>query len=50
MICRPCAHAADNQLPAAEHCDTTGGRGSACSCQHRPSQRPPVEEQQPAGG
>ncbi|MCU1612608.1 MAG: hypothetical protein JWO98_148 [Frankiales bacterium] len=40
MICRRCAHAADNRLSKSEHCDTTGGPGAACFCQHRPSQRP----------
>lgn len=30
MICRQCANAADNRLPAEAHCTTAG-----CSCGHR---------------
>lgn len=35
MVCGKCAHAADNRLPASEHCDATGGPGARCDCAHR---------------
>lgn len=35
MICPRCRHAADNALPRTAHCDTTGGPGARCDCQHR---------------
>lgn len=36
MVCARCAHAADNHLPADQHCSQTcGGPGRRCDCQHR---------------
>jgi hypothetical protein len=35
MICRRCRTAADHHRPADDHCDSTGGPSSGCSCQHR---------------
>lgn len=35
MICARCAHAADNQLGRAQHCDAQPGPGTPCDCQHR---------------
>lgn len=34
MICTRCATAADQRLPRGHHCDTAGGPGAACDCQH----------------
>lgn len=35
MICPTCREAADDQLPADQHCGSAGGPGAACTCQHR---------------
>lgn len=35
MICQTCAAAADNRLVRDMHCDSEGGPGAACDCQHR---------------
>lgn len=36
MVCARCAHAADNHLPADQHCSQAcGGPGRRCDCQHR---------------
>lgn len=42
MICTRCAHAADNQLAAAQHCGGGGGPGSRCDCQHRTDRYGPI--------
>lgn len=34
MVCRPCAHAADNRLGRDAHCTTKPGPGGRCDCQH----------------
>lgn len=41
MICGRCAHAADLQLPASEHCDEQAGPGAWCDCQHKVPDTPP---------
>ncbi len=35
MICTDCASAADRRLGPDEHCDSTGGEGAQCTCQHQ---------------
>lgn len=54
MICKKCCDAADQRLPASAHCDSRGGPGARCTCQHQPPRalkryrlvraEPPVEE------
>jgi len=50
MVCSQCAQAADQHLPADQHCDSTGGPGAACDCAHRTDlyhpQPEPASEQQ----
>lgn len=35
MICPRCRDAADHNQPRTAHCNTDGGPGAPCDCQHR---------------
>ncbi len=52
MVCDTCARAADQRAGRDQHCDSKGGPGARCDCQHRVDQygaitKPGRDDEQP---